>query len=297
MSVRAVPIWDGRDLCDLLALAPEGNDRFATRYSDPNANGRAYGGQILAQALMAAGATVPRDRFPTAIQFMFLQGTLVDEAVVMDVRKLQDGKRFSSRHVSGSQAGGSRLVLDGQFTFATPISGPAHHIAPTDPLPDPQSQPEPRDLPLAWREALRDALGYLIDVREVLDFRLNDPPPRLIPDAKTPRFRFWMRVRQPLPDDALVQAAAFAFLSDWWINYVISGPHLDVALAQGGVYVASLNHAVWFHQPFNPNEWLHFDTVSPQAGRGRGLVVGRVHTRDGRLVASVTQEALLTDKN
>jgi len=297
MSVRAVPQWDGRDLIELLTLTPEGGDRFATRLCDPNANGRTYGGQILAQALMAAGQTVPRDRFPTVIQFMFLQGTQVDEAVVMDVRTLQEGKRFSSRHVSGTQGGGSRIVLDGQFTFATPMSGPAHHMAPTDPLPDPQTQPEPQDLPLAWREGVRDALGYMIDVREVLDFRLNDPPERLIPDAKAPRFRFWMKVRQPLPDDPLLQAAAFAFLSDWWINYVISGPHLEVGLAQGGLYVASLNHSVWFHQPFSPNEWLHFDTVSPQAGRGRGLAVARIHTRDGRLVASVTQEALMTGRS
>ena len=295
MSVRTVPLWDGRDLLELLALTPEGGDRFVTRLSDPNANSRAYGGQILSQALMAAGQTVPRDRVPTVVQFMFLQGTQVDEAVVMDVRKLQDGKRFSSRHVSGTQSGGSRIVLDGQFTFTTPMTGPAHHMAPTAPLPDPETQPAPKDLPLAWRQAVLDALGYMIEVREVLDFRLNDPPERLIPDAKHPRFQFWMRVRQPLPDDPLLQAAAVAFLSDWWINYVIAGPHLDTALEQGGVYVATLNHSIWFHQPFNPNEWLHFDTVSPQAGRGRGLVVARVHTRDGRLVASVTQEALLTD--
>lgn len=296
MSVRPVPIWDGRDLVELLTLTPEGGHRFVTRSSDPNNNGRAYGGQLLAQALMAAGRSVPRDRFPTVIQFMFLQGTLVDEAIVMEVRPLQDGKRFSSRHVSGTQSGGNRIVLDGQFTFATPMSGPAHHIAPTDPLPDPEAQPRPSEIPAAWRQALLDALGYLIDVREVLDFRLNDPPDRLIPDPKEPRFRFWMRVRQPLPDDPLLQAAAFAFLSDWWINYVVAGAHLDEALSRGGVYVATLNHSIWFHQPFNPNEWLHFDAVSPQAGRGRGLVVGRVHTRDGRLVASVTQEALLTDR-
>lgn len=292
-DVQAPPVWNGHDLIDLLTLQPDGDHRFVTRFSDPNPNGRVYGGQILSQALMAAGQDVPRERLPTTLQFMFLQGTRVEEAVVMNVRALQDGKRFSSRHVSGAQESGKRLVLDGQFTFATSMSGPTHHMAPSNPLPDPETQPTPDQIPQAWQDDLKQALGYGMHVSEVLEFRLNEPPPRLIPNKESPRSCFWMRVRQPLPNDPLLHAAAFTFLSDWWINFVTAAPHLDEVLAQGGVYVVSLNHAIWFHQPFSPNEWLHFDVVSPQGGRGRGLAVGRVHTRDGRLVASVTQESLL----
>lgn len=292
MSVDGMKHWDENDLGALLDLEPVGEDRFATRRVDANAHGRAYGGQMLANAIGAAARTVPEGRRCTALQFMFLQGTLLDRPVELQVTRLQDGKRFSTRHVRGSQAGG-RLVLDAQVSFAAPFKGPTHGIAPSVPLGDPDALPPASQVSDEWKRAVEDAFGYLIGIKPVLDFRLADPPASLRLSPQAPTLRFWTRVKHRLPDDENLHAAAFAYVSDWWVNYAAAGAHQDEAVAGGGLYIASLNHTLWLHHPLRADEWLHFESISPAAGHGRGLTVVRVHDRQGRLVASAAQECLL----
>jgi acyl-CoA thioesterase-2 len=98
-----------------------------------------------------------------------------------------------------------------------------------------------------------------------------------------------------LPDRPALQAAAFAYLSDWWFNFTSVGIHVPQLLGEGTrLHVASLNHSIWFHRPLRADRWLHFDLQSPCAGRGRGLSIAAVHDIDGVLVASATQENLMT---
>lgn len=295
MSLHPQPAWDGRSLADLMALDAIGEATFRTRCGDANAHGRAYGGQILGQALMAAARTVPPGRTCTAMQFMFLQGTLWDEALDLAVTPLQDGKRFSSRRVSGQQLG-DRRVLDAQVTFARPIAAPEHHAPPAEPLVDPESLPPATDLPPEWNAAVHAALNYEIGIKPLLDFRIVAPPPFLRLALPEPRMRFWVRTRERLPDDGDLHAAVFAYLSDWWLNYPATGGHQLEARQRGGLYVASLNHAIWLHRPLRADEWLHFDSVSPAAASGRGLSVARVHDRRGVLVASATQECVMAPR-
>ncbi|MCA0241601.1 MAG: thioesterase family protein [Proteobacteria bacterium] len=302
MSTHPIPAWDGHDFDELLALdaladssGPAGSTTFRTRCGDANNHGRAYGGQILAQALAAAARTVPAERACTAMQFMFLQGTLWDEALDLVVTPLQDGKRFASRHVRGVQRG-QRLVLDAQVSFALPTAAPAHGAAPPVALEDPEQLPSPADLPAEWQDAVKRAVGYHFELKPALDFRLAAPPPNLALELPEPRIRFWIRARRPLGDDAALHAAVFAYLSDWWVNYPATGGHQAEAQAKDGLYVASLNHAMWLHRPVRADEWLHFDSISPAAAAGRGLSVARVHDRQGQLVASATQECLMVPR-
>jgi acyl-CoA thioesterase II len=300
MSDLLLPGWDGRDIAELLALdetAP-GSGTWRNRCGDPNAHGRAYGGQVLAQALMAAARGVPAGRTATAMQFLFLQGTLHDRPIDFQVTPLQDGKRFSARHVRGSQAG-ERIVLDAQVSFAVPMSAPGHGVA-VEPASaaaeDPDQLPRLTDLPSAWAAEIAHTLGYLFEVKEALDFRLPEVQPGLHLDLRAPRLRFWVKLRHRLGDDAHRHAAAFAYLSDWWINYACVGAHVQPLVAQGRrLYVASLNHALWLHRPLRADDWLHFDCSSPAAASGRGLAVARVHDRQGQLVASATQECLMAE--
>lgn len=295
LPISAVPAWDGHDLPALLALDTIGLHHFRTRCGDANAHDRAYGGQILAQALMAAARTAPAGRTCTAMQFMFLQGTLWNEALDLHVTPLQDGKRFASRHVRGIQRG-DRFVFDAQLSFAVPIEAPAHGAPPSARLGDPESLPEATELPAAWRDSVRRAVGYEIGIKPVLDFRFDEPPEGLRLAGPEPRLRFWVKTRNRLPADPALHAAAFAYLSDWWLNYPATGAHHAAAQAAGGLYVASLNHALWLHHPPRADEWLHFDSVSPAAASGRGLSVARVHDQRGTLVASVTQECLMAPR-
>lgn len=292
MSVRP---WDGRDLADLFELTSISITQLRNRCAERNAHDRTYGGQLLAQALVAAAHSVPTGRPMSAMQFLFLQGTLHRQAIDFEVTPLQDGKRFTSRHVRGSQAGG-RAVFDAQLSFAAPLPAPAH-MAPPEPSSalqeDPETLPRPSDLPRAWADTIEAALGYCLVDHSVVDFRLPEAEAGLRLSLPEPRMRFWVKTHQALPDDPVLHAAAFAYLSDWWLNFAAVGGHLERLDAGKSLYVASLNHAIWLHGPLRADDWLHFDCRSPAAGDGRGLTVARVHDRQGRLVAGATQECLM----
>jgi len=294
--VTAPPIaaWGGLDLMELLTLDEAAPRQFRNRCGDRNQHDRTYGGQLLAQALVAAGRTVPPGRAATAMQFLFLQGSLHQEAIDLQVTPLQDGKRFSSRHVRGSQAGG-RMIFDAQVSFAVPLDAPEHgarleQLALEE---RPEDLPTLSELPPAWNAEVARTLGYALLDKPAVDFRLPPLSTGLRLDLPEPRFRFWIKTRQRLPDDPVLQAGAFAYLSDWWLNYAASGGHIAALQPDRALYIASLNHALWLHRPFRADEWLHFDCRSPAAGSGRGLTVARVHDCRGVLVASATQECLM----
>lgn len=297
MSTPEVPAWGGDDVSELLALDAVGAMRFRTCCGDANAHGRAFGGQILGQALIAAARTVAPGRAPTMMQFLFLQGTQWAQAIDLQVTTLQDGKRFSSRHVRGTQ-GADRAVLDAQVSFALPVQAPEHAAAPSFRADeDPQALPTLDELPASWGERIGQANGYGFFTKSAIDFRFADPSAGLRLESSAPRLRFWLRLRHPLADDPALHAAAFAYLSDWWLNFPASGAHLEALLQRRErLYVASLNHAIWLHRPLRADDWLHVETVSPAAAFGRGISVARVHDRVGRLVASATQECLMVPR-
>ncbi|NDZ18874.1 acyl-CoA thioesterase II [Variovorax sp. WS11] len=286
-----LPKWDEYDVEALLtpeAIAP---GKWRTRYGDANNNGRSYGGQLLGQAMMAALMDVPRDRPPTMMQFLFLQGAMPDQPLDFTVTPLQDGKRFSSRHVRAVQAG--RTVLDAQVTCALPLDAPAHADLSPAPLGEhPLDLPDLAGLDLALRRGLERLGGYSKNHKPSVEFRIPDAVRQLSAATATERFRYWMKARGPLPDNARIHAAAFAFFSDWWLNFSSLSMHLrDIGPRK--LYISSLNHAIWLHHPVRADEWLHVEAVSPCAISGRGLSVARFHDLQGRFVASGTQECLM----
>ncbi len=303
MTIVTVPAWAGEDLVELLTLDQSAPGWFRNRCGDRNAHDRTYGGQLLGQALMAAAAAVPTDRQVTALQFLFLQGAIPDQAIDFEVTALQDGRRFCSRHVRASQAttqGGRRMIFDAQLTFAVPLAAPAHS-APPDPATlvdeDPLTMPRLTDLPQAWADEIDSVLSYSLVERPSVAMRLPNPPEGLRLQLPEPRLRFWLKAAHALPENPHLHAGAFAYLSDWWLNFPALGAHIPQLQGTPGLYVASLNHAIWFHQPFRADEWLHFDCHSPRAADGRGLTVARIHNRHGVLVASATQECLMAPRD
>jgi len=290
------PAWDGADIADLLGLAAPQPGRFRSRVGEINEHGRVYGGQLLGQALAATARTVAADRPATAMQFMFLAGALPDQPIDYEVAALQDGKRFSARHVRGSQSGG-RMVCDANISFAAAIDSPEHMAPPASDCGldrDPASLPGLSDIAAPGVAEIERALGYMFRSHAAIDFRAPFVDDLLRPDPDQPRVRFWIKMRGRLPDEAPLHAAAFAYLSDYWINFAGCIAEVrPVAEAGTEIYVASLNHAIWWHRPLRADDWLLFDCVSPSGAIGRGLSIGRIYDRAGRLVASATQECLL----
>ena len=284
--------WNELDIHHLLALDAVAPGRWRTRHGDSNLNERSYGGQLLGQAMMAGLMDVTEGREATMMQFLFLQGAIPLECVELEVTTLQEGKRFSSRNVRGSQANG-RLVLDAQVSSAARMASPAHDSPSTAP---PGERPEDLatldDVDPLLMHGFRRLGGYSEHRKPSIEFRIPDPDRQLGPSTMNGRFRFWMRATQALPDDPRVHAAAFAYLSDWWLNFSSLGLHLR-GLGERRLYIASLNHAIWLHRPVRADQWLHVDSTSPASAAGRGLSIGAVHDEQGRSLATITQDCLM----
>jgi acyl-CoA thioesterase-2 len=284
--------WNELDIEHLLELTEIGSGCWRTRHGDANLNGRSYGGQLLAQALAAGMVDVPADRVPTMMQFLFLQGAMPQESLELRVHRLQDGKRFSSRHVRAAQGNG-RVVLDAQVTCAVPLEAPSHAAPSAAPEHErPEDLPQLEDVDPELRCGIERLGGYSEDRKPSIEFRIPDPNRQFSPDAMAGGFRFWMRPVLPLSDAPRIHAGVFAYMSDWWLNFCELGLHLR-ELGERRLYISSLNHAIWLHRPFRADQWLHVQTHSPVSAFGRGLAIGAVHDRQGRALATLTQECLM----
>lgn len=290
MDTETLAPWGQRDLAALLTLEETEQDVYRSRWGDPNLNGRSYGGQLLGQAMMAACRTAPEGRGASMMQLLFLQGAIPDQAIEFKVARVQDGKRFSSRHVTGTQAGGRR-ILDAQVTFAVPLDAPSHQTA-RRAASDPRGLPGLADMPKAWEEKLRLIGGYSLRAKPSIDFRVPDIERQVAPGNGNSTFRFWLKTRDPLPDDPHLHASAFAYLSDWWLNFSAMNAHTQGLTEARRIYTSSLNHCVWLHHAPRADRWMHFDCESPAAADGRGLSIARVHDEAGLLIATATQECL-----
>jgi len=244
-----------------------------TGVSQPMPQGRVYGGQVLAQALVAATRTLPADRSPHSMHGYFLRPGDAGENITFSVDRIHDGRSFSTRRTQAYQRGvpifsmiASFQIEDEGLDHQAPM--PAGIPAP-DEIPTyipPGRSPEQLDaFPLELRPAL-DASGKLEGV--------------------------WVRTRAALPDDPDLHRAALAYLSDWSIQDAVLRPH-GISWTQPGLKVASLDHAMWFHRPARADDWLFYAQESPSARGGRGLSSGRIYTRGGVLVASVAQEIMV----
>ena len=228
-----LPSWDGRDIADLLDLTALPSQRFRSRLSERNEHGRVFGGQMLGQAVAAAARTVAPDRPISYLQFLFAAGALISEPIDYDITALQDGKRFSSRNLRGSQSGG-RIVCDASLSFAMPFEAPAHQApaAPDSGLDrDPESLPGLEDIDGPEAREVQRVLDYGFRPHRAIAFRVPFPLDLLRADPCEPRMRFFLRIRRPVGDDPALHAAAFAYLSDFWINFAACIAHVPSSAA------------------------------------------------------------------
>jgi len=283
----------------------------------PGRGDRLFGGEVAGQALVAACRTAPADRAVHSAHAYFLLGGDPDRPVEYRVTPSRDGGSFSTRHVTAEQGG--RIVFELIASFQRPESGLEHHpLAPEAPAPEEVADVRARldGVPRGeaeWLERVSRNRGYELRFPEglprfVLARRTGDPGAAEGPAAegpaadgaavegpaadRTPRQRFWMRADEPLPDDPVLHAGALMYASDLMLLSVSLGPH-RMSFADAELQSASLDHAVWFHAPHRMDEWTLYAQESPWAASGRSLCTGRMFDRDGRLVASVSQEALI----
>ncbi len=251
--------------------------------------GRAFGGNILGQAIIAAGRTVSANQDIHSLHAYFLRPGNVTDPLTYAVDRLHDGRSFATRRTQAFQGGVP--ILSMISSFQTPDTGIDHQAAI-----DMDAYPEPEQLPsLAERYGhLAREHGHMAWVLErPCDIRhVTEPIFVRVSGELTATQAEWIRVPERLPDDAHVHRAALAFMCDYSLLEPIYRRH-GVPWATPGLRSASLDYALWFHRPFRADEWLLCVSESPSAQGGRGLGMGRVYTRDGVLVASTAQEGMV----
>jgi len=248
---------------------------------------RVFGGQVLAQALIAASRTVGSGRLCHSFHAYFLRPGDPLVPILYDVERSRDGGSFSARRVVASQQGPPIFILASSFQRTEPGF---EHRSQMPLVPAPESLEDDQQVLLrgdALAPAMREwvARERPFETRSVLGRGLGDRPARPAVD------HIWLKTRGSLPDDPVIHRALLAFVSDMSL--------LDTALLPHGksifsdVQVASLDHAMWFHRPFRADDWLLYAQDSPSASGARGFNRGAIYTRDGILVASVAQEGLI----
>jgi acyl-CoA thioesterase-2 len=249
-----------------------------------------YGGQVAAQALVAAVRTVPPEFTVHSLHSYFLLGGDYSVPIVYDVERPRDGRSFVTRRVVARQHG--RPIYYQSLNFQRPEDGWEHQ----DAMPAVGAPEDGFDLVDVMKQggnAEADALAKewgSLDVRWLGNTRYG-----LEPDGgHVSQARMWIRLREGLPDDPSVHTAAFTYASD----VSLLGSTLA---AHGGnpakTQMASLDHTIWFHRPFRADEWWLYDQWSPSAQGARGLAFGKVYTQDGTLVATVAQEGLIRPRH
>lgn len=284
-----------KDLLDLLDLEPIEQNIYRGRNRDIGTE-RVFGGQVLAQALVAARRTVEDDDPPREAHslhaYFILPGDL-EIPIVYFVDTLRDGGSFTTRRVTAIQHGRAIFNLSASFHRA---EGGIEHQADPPEVPDPEGLEPELERIRAVAHAIPESVRGVLTQDRPLDFRPVDPPDLLDPAPAEPVRRAWFRTTGPLPDDPLLHQAALAYASDYGLLATVLQPHA-LTIRTPGLQVASLDHALWFHRPFRADEWLLYEVDSPVAAGARGFARGRVFTREGVLVASSAQEGLTRQRS
>jgi acyl-CoA thioesterase-2 len=275
-------------LLNSLALEPIERNLYRGRSETGWGGPRIFGGQVIAQALLAAYETV-KDRHCHSLHAYFERPGNPNIPILYEVERSRDGSSFTTRRVAAVQNGEQIFNLAASFHIAE--NGLQHQSQMPD-APAPETLPDEVFGPPPGADEQTKRQIELVRRLRTIELRQVHPQdfqnPRKMPPAKA----VWGRSRDPIGSDLRLQHAALGFASDMNLFETAMRPH-GMFWSTPGLQSASLDHALWFHQPFDFAEWHLFVQESTIAHSARGFVRGSIFSRDGRLVASVAQEGLL----
>lgn len=269
------------ELLTILNLEQLELDMYRGHTPDPD-RGRIYGGQVVAQALAAAYRTI-EGRHCHSLHSYFIRPGDPKVPILLQVERVRDGGSFAVRRVVAIQHG--KQIFNLAASFQTPEDGFEHQI-------DMPAAPAPEDL--KNEEELRAEAGLDPASRKIWPVELKpcDPQPHGVATSLPPQDMCWFRARAPLGDDVPTHQCALAYGTDMTLLDVSLRPHA-VLWSDGRLQVASLDHSLWFHKPTDFSQWHLYVQDSPSGSGGRGFNRGSIFNRDGVLVASAAQEALI----
>lgn len=248
---------------------------------------RVFGGQVFAQALVAARRTIEEDRNAHSVHGYFLREGDLKVPIVYFVDRPRDGGSFTSRRVTAIQHGEAIFHLSASFHR---VEDGITHQATMPEVPPPDSLPPDLEMLREQKDTLPDALRPALVQDRPLDLRTAIAT--RVSATGSVRKSVWFRVSSRLPDNLIIHQAILAYASDFGFLPTALIPH-DISAFDPMLQMASLDHAVWMHRPFRADEWLLYDMESPSAAGARAFVRGQIFTQDGTLVASTAQEGLV----
>jgi len=263
-------------LLDLLDIEEIDTDLFRAQNPDLGPSRHLYGGQVAAQALRAAAATVGSDRSVHSTHGYFLRVGLFDRPTILRVHRDRDGRSYSHRRVEALQGG--EVIFSLAASFNVVEDGPSMEIDPPDGVWDVDAAPA-----AGLGQGNPEHLG-IFDVRVLK----TDPHPEQPPGHLRAPSRFWIHPRGTVGDDPVVNACIVMYLSDMGSGFA----ELDMPGSPFGGG-PTLDHSVWFHRPIMTDQWLLLHLEPIIATRGRGLYRGGIYDRSGALLGTVSQEIVV----
>ena len=279
LAQNLVDLLDVEEIDTDLYRGIRGNDGF----------GRVFGGQVIAQALQAAQRSTDAPRAAHSLHAYFMRPGAEDHPILYRVVRDFDGKSFSTRRVIATQRGVPILNMTASFQRAE--EGLHHQDAMPD-VPPPEGLRNEQELRREKIDQIPETLRPFFLRRRPIEIRPVNPRDWITPEKAPPIWYSWFRAIAPLPDDPATHRAVLSYASDMSLLGTALLPH-GLTWLRPDLQTASLDHAVWLHEPFRADDWLLYATDSPWAGHARGFNRGKIFTRDGRLVASTTQEGLM----
>lgn len=249
---------------------------------------RVFGGQVLAQALLAASQTVDELQ-AHSLHAYFLRAGDHNAPIVYDVDRSRNGRSFSARRVVAIQHGRPIFTLAASFQRAE--AGLEHQFGMPD-VPPPEEVNPVALLPPEEFDHMPVSMQRWLDRFGPFEFRAVRGSDPHFKEPQPPFKELWFKLHGKLNDDPKLHRALLAYVSDFHLVGTATLPH-GVSWVQGNLFIASLDHAMWFHRDFRLDDWLLYACDSPSSSGGRGLSRGMIYDLNGRLVASTAQEGVI----
>ncbi|WP_238950914.1 acyl-CoA thioesterase II [Mycobacterium sp. IDR2000157661] len=270
----------------ILDLSQTDDDTYIGAHPSKNPV-RTFGGQMLAQAFVAASRSLRHPAPPSALSAHFIAGGDPDKDLEFHIVRLRDERRFANRRVDVMQDGA--LLATAMVSYLSGGRSLEHGVDPPE-LPDPLSVPPVDDLLRGYEEVV----PHFVNALRPIDWRYtNDPSWVMRSKGETlTHNRVWMKGLGEMPDDPVLHAAALVYSSDTTVLDSIITTH-GLSWGFDRLFAVTTNHSVWFHRPVKFDDWLLYSTSSPVAADSRGLGTGHYFDRSGRLIATVVQEGIV----
>lgn len=250
---------------------------------------RVFGGQVLAQSLSAAQQTVDAERIAHSMHAYFLLAGDILTPIIFEVEKIRDGGSFSTRRVVAKQNGIAIFFMS--ISFQKKENGYDHQIEMPD-VAGPENLSSDLDMVKKYKFFVPDHIFQVINERP-FEFRMVEQIKILDFKTKLPYRNFWFKANENFEADINIHQRLLTYVSDYNLLTTATLPHTKGPLPNKDLFMASLDHGMWFHRDFRIDDWLLYAMDSPSASNARGFARGNIFNKEGILVASVVQEGLM----